>query len=91
MGKYPQYKVVEVNKNNKQQMKKMDILPQLISDYYGETRVIEYREDLHKFLLSLDDTISEMVKKIISFFTLDTEKFIQNFEQTDFKLLTDGK
>jgi hypothetical protein len=78
------YKVIESG-NNCNASDSINILPQL---FLGDNiRMIEYREDLHIFLKSLDGVIKEMLQKLVSYFDVDTTKFLQNFEQGKFKLL----
>lgn len=52
----------------------------------GELRMITYREDLHNWLLTLDKQIEDMLSRLISFFDVDTQKFLSNFENTQLRL-----
>jgi len=52
----------------------------------GELRIITYREDLHNWLLNLDKQIEEMLSRLVSFFDVDTQKFLLNFENTQLRL-----
>ncbi len=83
------YKITETNKNNtRRNFGKIDVLGQIISESNGEYRVLDYREDLHLFLKSLDIRIAEMLQQMIAYFDIDPKKFIDNFEKVKFKLLT---
>lgn len=86
------YKVTDANRNNKHRASSTArSIHDIADDYHGECRIITYREDLHLFLKDLDSKITEMLKGMIAYFDLDTEKFISNFESTKLNLLGEAK
>ncbi len=82
------YKIIEGHDNSKFKDPRMEIAEQLFSSYHGEIRMLDYREDLHQFLMDIDSKIITMLEKMISYFDLDTKKFIENFEKGKFKMIT---
>lgn len=78
------YKIIERNKNSRFERwskKRIEVKGQVFNDYNGEIRMIEYREDLHEFLKSLDGKINDMLKQLIAYFDIDENKFLENFEK----------
>ena len=84
-SKSPRYKIIESANNCGRYLNgRIDILGQI---FHKNVRVIEYREDLHNFLKNLDGVVKEMLQKLVAYFDIDPAKFLQNFEQGQFKLL----
>lgn len=93
MGKdYLRYKIIESNKNSKRQSYSTNILPQLMNEDDGEgsIRVFTYSDDLYQFLQDTQRSISTMLQRMIDYFSVDPQKFLNNVEQK-VKLLSDGK
>lgn len=82
------YAIVESNKNfeNRSSEKFYTIYDTMFSESYGEVRLLNYSEDLHIFLKSLDSNIAEMVSKLVAYFDIDENKFLENFKNTQLKL-----
>jgi hypothetical protein len=84
------YKIIETSENTSNSNSILNSPPNTLHQlsFYGggEPRVITYREDLHKWLKGLDGQIQAMLKRLIEFFDLDENKFIQNFESTQLKI-----
>lgn len=96
---YLRYKIIETNKNNQRKggylLSKGDrtnILPQLMndSDGNGSLRIFTYTDDLYQFLQEVQESITAMLHKMIDYFSVDPQKFLNNVEQK-VKLLSDGK
>jgi hypothetical protein len=94
------YKIIETNKNNNRSgyylggkgRDTTNILPQLMNDDdgYGSLRIFTYTDDLYQFLQEVQESISTMLHKMIDYFSVDPQKFLNNVEQK-VKLLSDGK
>lgn len=83
------YKVIDAHKNCAiDRYGRINILEQLFHTYHGEVRVFLYREDLHKFLKELDGKITIMLQQLISYFDIDNDKFLKNFETSKIKLIS---
>jgi hypothetical protein len=82
------YKIIEGNKNNRIDRKLINIKYQLFSEWNGEIRMITYRKDLHEFLKSMDQKISDMLKQMVAYFDIDEQKFLENIEKSKFNLLS---
>jgi hypothetical protein len=82
------YKIIEGNKNNRIDRKSINIKYQLFSEWNGEIRMITYRKDLHEFLKSMDQKISDMLKQMVAYFDIDEQKFLDNIEKSKFNLLS---
>lgn len=96
---YLRYKIIETNKNNHRYgshlLAKADntnILPQLMNDDdgHGSIRIFAYTDELYQFLQDVQGSITNMLNRLIDYFSVDQEKFLNNVEQK-LKLLSDGK
>jgi hypothetical protein len=101
MGKNSlRYKIIETNKNCKRFGTNLlgkphdytNILPQLMNDDdgHGSLRIFTYTDDLYQFLQEVQESIATMLHRMIDYFSVDPQKFLNNVEQK-VKLLSDGK
>ena len=90
------YRITDTNKNLrnrdyylKNSRDHTNILPQLLLGD-DNLRVFDYTEELYQFLQETQDSITRMLTRMIDYFSVDPQKFIENVQQ-HINLLPDGK
>jgi hypothetical protein len=97
-SRYLFYRITDTNKNNDHRKYYLEgsrdhtnILPQLLNDDFGgKLRVFDYTEELYQFLQEVQGSIERMLTRMIDYFSVDPQKFLNNVQQ-QIKLLPDGK
>jgi hypothetical protein len=89
------YRITDTNKNNRHRKYYLEeprdhtnILPQLLHD--DNLRVFEYTEGLYQFLQEVQGSVERMLTRMIDYFSIDPQKFLENVKQ-QIKLLPDGQ
>lgn len=86
------YKIIETNKNNSQRgyllnqsRDHVNIMPQLLHE--DNPRVFTYTDELYAFIKEVEGSITQMLNRMVDYFSIDPQVFLANVENKT-KLLT---